>query len=69
MLVWASLTYATYGIIVLDGIVTEVAPIAQWMIGKPWEVCEKWLRSKNAEIKFVESYDDIERAAIQEPGM
>lgn len=44
--------FAYFGVIVEDGIVTNTAPIAKWMIGKRWESCEQyWLNRKATIIK------------------
>ena len=50
---WISLSYATYGVIVRDGIVVEAAPIAHWMIGKHWSYCSRWVIRKGGEVRRV----------------
>ena len=40
--------YATYGIKVENGRITEAAPIARWMVGKPVEEVFDWLTKKRA---------------------
>jgi len=32
---WISLSYATFGVAIEHGIVTDAAPIAGWALGKP----------------------------------
>lgn len=32
---WISLSYATFGVAIEAGVVTDAAPIAAWAIGKP----------------------------------
>lgn len=41
---------ATYGVVVREGRVVRAAPVAAWMIGKPWSRCEDWLKRKGATI-------------------
>lgn len=50
-LTWVSLPYATFGIISCDGIVTDVAPIAGWTIGKTLEFVLNYYRNKGAQIE------------------
>lgn len=47
---WINLSYACYGIAVTRGIVTQAAPIAKWMINKPFAYCQSWLTTKGATI-------------------
>lgn len=46
--VWVSLTYATFGVQVRDGVVIDAAPIARWAIGKPESVVADYYRRKGA---------------------
>ncbi len=46
---WISLSYATFGVGVTDGVVTSAAPIAGWARGKPAAVLS-FYRKKGAEI-------------------
>jgi hypothetical protein len=52
-LVYVSLPYATYGIIVKDGKVIDTAPLARWMIGQSTKKVRKWLDSKGAKYTVV----------------
>ena len=46
--IWVSLSYATFGLAVRDGIVVDAAPIARWAIGKPEQKVADFYRSKGA---------------------
>lgn len=59
-----TLTYACFGIVIHNGVCTEAAPIAIWMIGKHKSIITKWLRERNAIIEFV---CEIEKAATDYP--
>jgi hypothetical protein len=43
MWLWISLSYATFGLRIIDDRVAEAAPIARWMIGftvqQVWDYC------------------------------
>jgi len=45
-----TLSYATYGIIVDNGIVIHAPPIAQWMIGKHINEIMDWVNRKHGTI-------------------
>lgn len=47
--VWVSLSYATFGIAVADGVVVDAAPIARWAIGKDERRVAEFYRRKGAE--------------------
>lgn len=44
----ARLSYATYGIEVLEGRVVRAAPIASWMVGKGLSEVERWVTGRAA---------------------
>jgi hypothetical protein len=48
---WINLEYATFGITVDDNIVTEVPPIAKWMLGKNIHFILSWVQKKKGEFK------------------
>lgn len=52
MLYQVDTKYACFGIVVIGGIVTEVAPIGKWMLGKPFNFIKNWCRKK--EFKIIE---------------
>lgn len=43
---YITLPYATFLVSVERGAVTNAAPIARWMIGKPWSECKPWIAHK-----------------------
>lgn len=45
-LIWVSLSYATFGIEVCGGKVTDAAPIGHWMIGKDTQTIRNWIAKK-----------------------
>jgi len=47
-LIWVSLPYATFGIIVRGGQVIEAAPIARWTLGKDERDVAGYYRRKGA---------------------
>lgn len=49
-LIYVSLPYATYGLIVSNERVVFAPPIARWMIGKHQVEVVGWLRRRNARI-------------------
>jgi hypothetical protein len=51
MLYQVDLGYACFGVIVKHKVVTEVAPIAHWMIGKPWKEVKQWIKTKAGSIQ------------------
>lgn len=46
--IWVSLSYATFGVAVRDGVVVDAAPIARWAVGKPEEQVAAYYRRKGA---------------------
>ena len=53
-LLWVSLSYGTYGLVVEDDQIKEAPPIARWMIGKSFKkAILPWLRKRGARIKIV----------------
>lgn len=46
--IWVSLPYATFAVVVRDGVVVDAAPIARWAIGKPEEKVATFYRRKGA---------------------
>lgn len=44
------LPYAVFGIIVVDNIIVNSAPIGKWMIGKTLDFIQTWVASKNGTI-------------------
>lgn len=49
-LFWCNIDYATFGIISTNNIITGVAPIAKWMLGKSLQEIKPWLLKKKAKI-------------------
>ena len=45
-LLWISLPWATFGAVVKNGVIVEVAPIGKWSLGKRASVLENWARKK-----------------------
>lgn len=52
-----TLSYATYGLVVIDNKVVDAPPIARWMIGKDIGQCAAWVRSKGGTTRK-ERWDD-----------
>lgn len=48
---WVSLDYATFGIEITDGIVTDAAPIARWSRGKSERTVLNYYRRKGATVQ------------------
>jgi hypothetical protein len=48
---WISLSYATFGVSIVNGIVAEAPPIARWMTGRNVAEVVRWARGKRAVIK------------------
>ena len=59
-LIWVSLPYATYGIEVDNGIVTDAAPIAKWMVGKDTQFVKSWIAKKGGITKICFDGKDLE---------
>jgi hypothetical protein len=52
-LVWVTAPWATFGLIVRDGLVVEAAPICRWAVGeKEWKVAD-YLRQRGAQFRRV----------------
>ena len=49
LLLWISLPYATFGIVVENNRVINAAPIANWSIGKSLKVVENYIKKTKAE--------------------
>lgn len=45
---WISMSYATFLIEATNEVITDVAPIAMWMIGKRLKDVRPWLKKKKA---------------------
>lgn len=46
--------YACFGVQIEDGIVTDAAPIARWMVGKDFKKqVQPWLRHKRAKVLII----------------
>ena len=48
--IWVSLTYATFGIAVADGVVTDAPPIAKWVLGRDEREVAAYFRRRGADI-------------------
>ena len=46
-----TLSYAAYGLVVVDGRVVDAPPIVRWMMGKDIGRCAAWVRSKGGTIR------------------
>lgn len=44
--IWVCLPYATFGIEVENGRVTDAAPIGRWMIGKDTQTIRNWIENR-----------------------
>lgn len=53
-LIWVSLSYACYGLIVDGGRVVAAPPIAAWMIGRDEVYVAHWLRARGAVVHCVD---------------
>ena len=49
-LFWIDLGYATFGIISIDNVIVDSAPIAKWMRGKTLQEINPWLLDKKAKV-------------------
>jgi hypothetical protein len=43
-------SYATFGIIVSNGVVINTAPIGKWMVGKSLSKIQQWVKQKQGTI-------------------
>lgn len=50
---WINLPYACFGIISLDGMIIDTAPIAAWMKGKNLQDIKPWLKKKKAAVEEI----------------
>lgn len=48
--IWVSLSYATFGIAVEDGVVTEAPPIAHWAVGRDERGVADFYRRRGAKL-------------------
>ena len=53
-LVEVTSSYASYGIVVRDGIVVDAPPIAKWLIGKSSVFARIWIRDKDGTAKLID---------------
>lgn len=51
-LMWISLPWATFGAVVTRGVITEIAPIGRWALGKKASQLAAWARRKGAKLHF-----------------
>ncbi len=47
---WVSLPYATFGVCVQYGRVTQAPPIARWSLGRAWVDVERYFTRKGGRI-------------------
>lgn len=47
--IWVSLSHATFGIGIRDGVVADAAPIARWAVGKDERQVADYYRRKGAQ--------------------
>jgi hypothetical protein len=52
-LIWVSLPYATFGLIVSGGVVADAAPVAGWAVGKDEREVAVFYRRKGAVFRVV----------------
>lgn len=55
--IWVSLPYATFGIEVEGGVVTDAAPIGRWMVGKDTSFVRGWITKKGGIWKMLPEGD------------
>ncbi len=77
-LYWVSLPWATFGIVAVDGIVTEAAPIAYKpkgfgkTVGRPWSEVRAYYKQMGADIRYRvmerKRHDDAQQKDNQEMG-
>lgn len=53
MLYLVTLSYACFGIVVLDGYIATSAPIGKWMVGKTLAEVESWISKKKGTIEYI----------------
>lgn len=51
-IVWINLSYATFGLVVRNGIVIQAPPIARWTIGKSSYSVTNYYNNKGAKIEY-----------------
>ncbi len=49
--IWISLSYATFGIAVADGVVVDAPPIAKWALGRDEREVAGYYRRRGAQIR------------------
>lgn len=47
------LSYATFGVIDQEGVITETAPIGSWMVGKSVAEIQQWVTSKKGTMEWI----------------
>lgn len=68
ILLQVTLPYACFGVVLSGGQVVEAAPIAQWMIGKPFSFVVKWVERKGGWIRRLKNrVGSLERAMSAPP--
>ena len=50
-----NLPYAVFGIVVINNVVHEAAPMGKWMKGKSLEYIEGWVSQRNGVVEPVKS--------------
>lgn len=50
---YISLSYATFGIILKNGMIEDAAPIGAWMIGRSIHSIKFWCFNKKAKVKEI----------------
>lgn len=58
-LVRVVLPYATYGLIVKDGIIVDAPPIARWLIGKTTAFARLWIRDKRGAASLLDKDTNV----------
>ena len=48
-----TLSYAVFGVIVVDGQVVHTAPIGKWMLKKSIGEIRKWVKSKKGSVRKI----------------
>jgi len=48
-----TLPYACFGVIVVDWVITEAAPIGKWMLGKNINYISVWVTGKSGKIEKI----------------
>jgi hypothetical protein len=66
---WVSLAWATFGIGVTDGIVTEAAPIAKWCLGSDWDYVRRYYLGKGARIETLPDLEPPDTRGLEKEGL